>query len=198
MLCRLESVLACVYSFKQPGKKKKKFFSFNYSLFGRLVLGARNETRNQRDCGPAPSPRRRHGIQASAVQQDKPHQSVLSEITLLIVGVACLLSISTQEQKPHRACLRAVHRLILTPQAQGNTGLRVCSQLIFVEHLLCSGLPRLGQMVRNPPEMQETLGQEDPLEEGMASHSSILAWRIPWTEEPGRLQSMRLQRVGHN
>ena len=42
------------------------------------------------------------------------------------------------------------------------------------------------------------LGQEDPLEKGMAIHSSFLAWRIPWTEEPGRLQSMELQRVGHN
>ena len=42
------------------------------------------------------------------------------------------------------------------------------------------------------------LGWEDPLEEGMATHSSILAWKIPWTEEPGRLQSMELQRVGHN
>ena len=41
-----------------------------------------------------------------------------------------------------------------------------------------------------------SLGQEVPLEEGMATHSSILAWRIPWTEEPGRLQSM--ERIGHN
>ena len=51
-------------------------------------------------------------------------------------------------------------------------------------------------------ETQETqvrsLGQEDPLEEDMATHSSILAWRIPWTEEPGRLQSMGLQRVRHD
>ena len=50
--------------------------------------------------------------------------------------------------------------------------------------------------------MQETLvrslGQEDPLEEEMATHSSILAREIPWTEEPGRLQSMGLQRVGHD
>ena len=56
--------------------------------------------------------------------------------------------------------------------------------------------------VKNLPAMQETgvwsLGQEDPLEQGMATHSSILAWRIPWTEESGRLQSLRLQRVGHN
>ena len=42
------------------------------------------------------------------------------------------------------------------------------------------------------------MGQEDSLEEGMATHSSILAWRIPWTEEPGGLQSIGLQRVGHN
>ena len=50
--------------------------------------------------------------------------------------------------------------------------------------------------------MQETqvqsLGQEDPLEKGMITHSSILAWRFPWTEEPGRLQSMWSQRVRHN
>ena len=57
-------------------------------------------------------------------------------------------------------------------------------------------------MVKNLPATGETwvqsLGWEDPLEEGMASHSSILAWRISWTEEPGGLQSMGLQRVGHN
>ena len=44
----------------------------------------------------------------------------------------------------------------------------------------------------------QSLGREDPLEEGMATHSSILAWSIPWTEEPGGLQSMGLQRVWHN
>ena len=57
-------------------------------------------------------------------------------------------------------------------------------------------------MVKNPPAMQETqvqsLGQKDALEEGMATHSSILAWRIPQTEEPGRLQSIGSQRVGHD
>ena len=60
----------------------------------------------------------------------------------------------------------------------------------------------MAQMVKNLPEMQEirlrSLGQEDPLENGMAAHSGILTWRIPWTEEPGRLQSMGLQRVGHD
>ena len=57
-------------------------------------------------------------------------------------------------------------------------------------------------MVKNPPTMQEIqvpfLGQKDPLEKGMATCSSILAWRIPWIEEPGGLQSMGSQRVGHN
>ena len=57
-------------------------------------------------------------------------------------------------------------------------------------------------VVKHLPAMQETwvrsLGQEDPLENRMVTHSSILAWRIPWTEEPDRLQSMGLQRVGHD
>ena len=44
----------------------------------------------------------------------------------------------------------------------------------------------------------QSLGRQDPLEEGMVTHSSILAWRIPWTEEPGGLESVGLQRVGHN
>ena len=59
----------------------------------------------------------------------------------------------------------------------------------------------MAQIVKNLPSMQETwvrsLGQEDPLEKGMATHSSILAWRIPWAEESGGLQSIGLQRVRH-
>ena len=59
----------------------------------------------------------------------------------------------------------------------------------------------VAQMVKNLPAVEKTqvrsLGQDDALEKGMATHSSILAWRIPWTEEPGGLQSTRSQRVGH-
>ena len=58
------------------------------------------------------------------------------------------------------------------------------------------------QIVKSLPAMQETwvrsLSWEDPLEEGMTTHSSILAWKIPWTEDPGGLQSMGSQRVGHD
>ena len=61
------------------------------------------------------------------------------------------------------------------------------------------GSPFEAQLVKNLPTMQETrvrsLGQEDPLEKEMATHSSILAWRLPWTEEPGGLQSMGLQEL---
>ena len=57
-------------------------------------------------------------------------------------------------------------------------------------------------MVKNLPAMQETrlrcLGQEDPLEKGMATHSSVLAWRIPWIEEPGGLQSMGSPGIGRH
>ena len=59
----------------------------------------------------------------------------------------------------------------------------------------------MAQPVKNLPKIQETwvgfLVGEDPLEKGMANYSSILAWEIQWTEEPGRLQSMEFQRVGH-
>ena len=60
----------------------------------------------------------------------------------------------------------------------------------------------MAQTVKNLPAMWETqtrsLGREDPLEKGMATHSSVLYWRIPWTEEPGGLQFMGLQRVRHD
>ena len=66
---------------------------------------------------------------------------------------------------------------------------------ISIESLVTQG-------VKNLPAIQETrvpsLGWEDPLEKGMATHSKFLAWRIPWTEEPGGLQSMGLYRVGHD
>ena len=77
--------------------------------------------------------------------------------------------------------------------------------LYFLYFYICFvGFPS-GPVVRHSPAMQETqkmsvqsLGPKDPLEEGMAAHSSILAGKIPWTNEPGRLQSIGLQRVRHN
>ena len=64
------------------------------------------------------------------------------------------------------------------------------------------GASQVALVVKNPPANAESrarsLGQEDPLEEGTATYSNILAWKLPWTEEPGGLQSMGSQRVGHN
>ena len=76
------------------------------------------------------------------------------------------------------------------------------SKLDFSPYPRFCGASLAAQMVKNLPAMKETrvwfLGQEDPLEKGMATRSSILAWRTSWTEEPGRLQSMELQRVRHH
>ena len=71
-----------------------------------------------------------------------------------------------------------------------------------ISYYLCKLASLVAQMVKNLPAVQETwvqsLGWKDPLEEGMATYSSILAWITPWTEEPGRLQSMGSQRVRHD
>ena len=86
----------------------------------------------------------------------------------------------------------------------------MCSRSLYLKYLKFSSdvngvFHAGGSAVKNPPAMQglqemwiQSLGWEDPLKEGVATHSSILAWEIPWTEEPGRLQSIGLQRVGHN
>ena len=90
------------------------------------------------------------------------------------------------------------------------SSLWACFLLDPFNAISCSHLPLsfkkwaslVAQMVKNQPAMQESqvrsLGWEDPLEKGMATHSSILVWRIPWTEKLVRLQSMELQRVGYN
>ena len=72
-------------------------------------------------------------------------------------------------------------------------------KLYYILHVHTIWTSLVVQMIKNLPAIQETpirsLGQDDPLEKGMVTHSSILAWRIPWTEEPGRLQSMGSPRV---
>ena len=104
-----------------------------------------------------------------------------------------------------------VGNLILGFIAFSKSSLNICKFLDHVmlrpglenfEHYFASfGASLIAQLVKNLPAMLETwvrsLDWEDPLEEGIATHSSILAWRIPWTEEPGRLQSLGLKRVGH-
>ena len=78
----------------------------------------------------------------------------------------------------------------------------VCKSQEREHGLRCELASLVAQRLKRLPGMQETqvrsLGREDPLEKAMATHSSTLAWRIPWREEPGRLQSMGSQRVGHD
>ena len=73
---------------------------------------------------------------------------------------------------------------------------------LHLSYFLLAWASLVAQIVKRLHAMQETqvqsLGHEDPLEKGMATHSSTLAWKIPWTEEPGKLQPMGLQRVRHN
>ena len=78
----------------------------------------------------------------------------------------------------------------------------LCTNLIWVLTHFSFLVSLVAQMVKRLPAMWETrvqfLGWEDPLEKEMATHTSTFAWKIPWTEEPDRLQSMGLQRVGHD
>ena len=84
----------------------------------------------------------------------------------------------------------------------GSRGANITNTYLFYkgDNPTHRGFPS-GSVVKNPPATQETqvqsLGWEDPLEEGMATHSSVLAWEIPWTEEPGGIRFME-QRVGHH
>ena len=78
----------------------------------------------------------------------------------------------------------------------------MCSQGVDFKPFFGQYASLVAQTVKRLPAVRETqvrfLDQEDPLEKEMAIHSSTLAWKIPWTEEPGRIQSMGLQRVGHD
>ena len=77
-----------------------------------------------------------------------------------------------------------------------------CGEEHGVNWMVVNSMLKVAQMVKNLPAMQETrvrsLGQEDPLEKGKTPQSGILAWRIPWTEKPGGIQSMGWHRVRHN
>ena len=78
----------------------------------------------------------------------------------------------------------------------------ICHEVMGLDAMIFQSASLVAQRLMHVPAMQETwvrsLGQEDPLEKEMATHSSTLAWKIPWTEEPGRLQSMGSQRVGRD
>ena len=95
--------------------------------------------------------------------------------------------------------LQSPSTVILEPKKRKSVTTSTFSLSIY-HAVMCASL--VAQRLKHLPVMQETwvrsLGREDPLEKQMATHSSILAWRIPWMEEPGGLQSTGSQRVGHD
>ena len=125
----------------------------------------------------------------------------------LVSGFSGVKSENQVSEKKKERSYEAVWRCLLWYQQAFNTYLpekRWCGYAHlwkYIKSMICLA-SLVAQMVKNPPVMQETwvrsLGWEDPLEKGMAPHSNILAWRIPWTEAPDRLQSVGLQRVRHD
>ena len=93
------------------------------------------------------------------------------------------------------------HVMVIRNGTGGKSGIAISNKPATVSKTV-SSMALVGQVVKNLPAMRQTwersLGWEDPREKGMTTHSSILAWRIPWTEEPGGLPSMGSQRVSHD
>ena len=122
------------------------------------------------------------------------------------VTVLCFPTTFWQEavlRKPDpMAVSRNVSSPLTHPQKLTHSSVLFCLPFCYILEYSWLRASHVSQWVKKQSSMQKTLvwplGQVGPLEEGMAIHSSILAWRIPWTEEPGRLQSMGSQRVGHD
>ena len=116
-------------------------------------------------------------------------------VSVLHIGWPKYWSFSTSSSNKYSGLISLGLTDLFSLQSKGLS--RVFSRTTVWKHQFL-----VAQTVKNLPEMQKTqlqsLGQEGPLEKGMASHSSILAWTIPWTEEPGGLQSRGSQRVGHD
>ena len=108
-----------------------------------------------------------------------------------------LLSFGNSTLQSEIGCLSNLEHL---PLSTLQSPLTAASSLFSAVSSLWAFL--VAQMVKRLPTMRETLvqslGQKDPLKKEMTTHSSILAWKIPWTEEPGRLQSLGSQRIGHD
>ena len=120
---------------------------------------------------------------------------------LFVPNTLCIFWLSLREIDFNAWLVQMFFIHMLTDMESGMLMLMALCRYVTICYPLCySSL--VGQIVKNLPAMWEirvrSLGQEDPLEKELATHSSILAWKIPWTEEPGRLQSMWLQRVRHD
>ena len=127
------------------------------------------------------------------INRDCPSQ-VIHRISLCLFMSQFNICIASKCPFKHHWCSPSLHTQILF--SDGEWEKRRKLKILAFTH------KKVAHTVKNPPAMQETqvqsLGREDPLEKGIATHSSIPAWSIPWAEEPGGLQSMGSWRVGHN
>ena len=138
-----------------------------------------------------------HRLGSGWASQDSPHPHLLpcKPVSVKYDKDQGEGSLCGTERRVEGRCLALAASKTLLIQRRG-----IFLTSYFIPEYSLLGALLVAQMVKNPPVTQETpvwrLGWEDPLEKGMATHSSILAWRIPWTEEFGGLQSMGSQRVG--
>ena len=139
----------------------------------------------------------------SPVKQGFPWAQVPASLLTSVPSCArgfCLPSPPSVSSSVH-SCVHHTHCRASRPQLPSRAKVTVLSLGQVSQETSWESFP-VAQTVKNLPVMQETwvrsLGWEDPLEKGMAIYSSLLAWRILWTEEPGGPQSVELQRVGHN
>ena len=113
-----------------------------------------------------------------------------------------MFNLETLSQLKHKATDRGVGKETFCPSSELSWCRVVLANIKITCNLYSLRALLVAQTVKNPPAVQETqvpsLGKEGPLKEEMVTHSSILAWRVPWVEEPGGLQSMGLPRMGHN
>ena len=123
----------------------------------------------------------------------------ISQVMILFVVVGFFFTLSLPSSLYPSIHPPTIHHLSSTWNKRNQSSLKSTFKRILGD---CWGASLVVQMVKHLPAMWETqvrsLGREDPLEKEMATHSSTLAWKIPWMEEPGRLRSMGLQRVGHD
>ena len=147
-------------------------------------------------------------LTVSIVSPSICHEAIGLDAMILVFSIQLKYIYSWKSLNVHSVTLtqrsyELFHQLVSQKllQPSGSRSLLPSGRLSFRQSLNLSG-PYVAQLVKHLPAMRETwvqfLGQEVPLEKEMATHSSILAWRIPWTEEPGGLQPMLWQRVRHD
>ena len=129
-----------------------------------------------------------------------PNQDTFESKSVLLIMFLRITGISRENYEQTRLHIHLIYKFLFTYSISLCVYLSRSFWLCHIASLVAQTVKPLSAMsaMLNPAIRVQSLGWEDPMEKEMATHSSILAWRIPWTEGPGELQSMGSQRVGHN